>query len=304
MPKKKFKKKIRVVNQDGLVISENQERRALYRKLYTEKYFNKFLSKFEYEGITYQQYAYTMRKLWARGTVGCGKDKNDGTLFFAPYAPSGKWNTYDYPVGIYFINVRNVSFIPSSEQELDKDAVIGFIQRDRKGVYELIYPLIEKLVDIEMTIYVNLKAVKNPLVVGVSPEDSEKKEEIIEQLDNDNPYIFMGLTDLQIAKAFVSGANYNIDKLEQEAQVIDNQILSMLGINNLGVLEKKEHLTVNEVNANNQMVATSSDEFEECLNEFFTNIEKTLQVKASIKLKAVEIPEQPEEDDSINKEEE
>ena len=135
MPKKKFKKKRKIVNNDGLVISENIDRRALYRKLYTEKYFNKFLSKFEYGGISYQQFAYCMRKFWGRGTVGAGLDKLADELFFAPYAPSGKWNTYDYPVGVYFINVRNVSFIPKGEQILDEQAVIGYIQRGSRLRY-------------------------------------------------------------------------------------------------------------------------------------------------------------------------
>ena len=288
MPKKKFKKKIKFTTADGLIISENQDRRKLYRNLYTEKYFNKFLSKFEYGGMDYQQYAYVMRKFWGRGTVSAGLDKLADELFYAPYAPSGTWNTYDYPVGIHFINVRNVSFIPADEQILDESAVIGFIQRNRKPVYSLIMPLIEKLVDIEMTIYVNLKAQKNPLVIGVSPEDEAKKEELIQQYNEDNPFLFLGLNDLQLAKAFVSGANYNLDKLQQLAQAVDNEILTLLGINNIGSLEKKEHFTVNEVDANNEMIQTSADEFEECLNEFFSQIKKVFNKDAYIRVKKQE----------------
>lgn len=300
MPKKKFKKKRKFINDDGLIISENQNRRLLYKKLYLEKYFNKFLSKFEYGGIDYQQYAYIMRKFWSRGTVGCGLDKLADELFFAPYAPSGKWNTYDYPVGVYFINVRNVSFIPKEEQILDESAVIGYIQKDRKGILEIILPLIEKLVDIEMTIYVNLKAQKNPLVIGVSPEDEGKKEELLQQYDEDNPFLFIGLNDLQLAKAFVSGATYNLDKLQQLAQAVDNDILTLIGINNIGSLEKKEHFTVNEVDANNQMIQTSSDEFEECLNEFFSQIKKVFNKDAYIRLKKIETVQ---EQDSFNPDE-
>ena len=277
MPKKKFKKQKKFTTAEGLIVSDNQDRRALFKKIYLEKYFNKFLSQFEFKGLDYQAIAYIMRKFWAIGTVACGKDKMDGTLFFAPWVPNGVWNNYNYPVGIRFINVRNVSYIPASDQILDQEACIGYIQKDRKGIYELIAPLIDKLVDIEMTIYVNLKAVKNPLVVGVSPEDEAKKEEIVNQIDEDNPYIFMGLRDISIAKAFVSGANYNIDKLEQERQLIDSQILTAIGINNVGVLEKKEHLTVNEVDANNQEIAQSSNEFVDCMNEFFSQINKVLE---------------------------
>ena len=289
MPKKKFKKQRKIVNDEGLIVSENQTRRRDYRVFYRDKYFNKFLARFEYGGISYQQFAYIMRKFWGRGTVGCGLDKLADELFFAPYAPSGKWNTYDYPVGVYFINVRNVSFIPKEEQIVDESAVIGYIQKNRKPVFELINVLIEKLVDIEMTIYVNLKAQKNPLVIGVSPEDEEKKQKLIEQYDEDNPFLFVGLQDIALAKAFVSGANYNLDKLEQQKQLIDNEILTLLGINNIGSMEKKEHFTVNEVDANNQMIETSSNEFDECLDEFFSQVKEVFNKDAFIRTKKVEI---------------
>lgn len=288
MPKKKIKKNRKIVNRDGLIITENQDRRALFRKLYLEKYFNKFLSQFEFEGLSYQQIAYIMRKFWSRGTVACGMDKLDGELFFCPYAPGGKWNIYDYPIDIFFINVRGVSFIPMGPQKLDQDAVIGFIQKDRKGIYELIYPLVEKLVDIEMTIYVNLKAQKSPLVVGVSPEDEGKKEELIDQFNDDSPFLFVGLQDPALAKAFVSGATYNIDKLQMLAQQVDNDILTYIGINNLGVLEKKEHLTVNEVDANNEQIANSSNQFVECLTQFFDQVNKVFNKSIKVKLKEEE----------------
>ena len=261
---------------------------------YIEKFYNKFLNKFDFQGtLDYQQINYIMRQFWSasRGTVGAFKRSvYDETrpweqIVFAPWVIGGKFNCYDFPITLRFVNTRAVSFIPDSEFTIDEDAVIGYIQRDKKGIMATIETMIDKLVDFEMTIRTNLKAQKTPWMFGVSPENEEKMEALWDNIDSDDPKLFVSLEDLRDAKALVSGANYNIDKLEQQRQQVENEILTRLGIDNIGIMEKKEHFTVGEVDANQEQIESSSDEFLDCLKEFFDRIKNVLGYEIKVDLR-------------------
>lgn len=292
-----------VRNRDGLLVENASITRRLIKNYYVEKFFNKFLSKFKFTGLDYQQIAFMMRKFWGRGTVAAYKLphseselKTEGEIIFADYAPNGTYNIYDYPTGLTLINHRGVKFIPARVLTLDKEVCIGFIQKNRKSIALTIDVMIDKLVDIEMTIRTNLKAQKTPWLFGVSPENDKKMQELWDNLDDDDPKLFVSLEDLQNAKALVSGANYNLDKLEALRQQVENEILTRIGVNNVGIMQKKEHFTVDEVNANNEQIDTSSDEFLECLQDFFNNIKTYLGYTITVELNEPEMPEEGEED--------
>lgn len=301
MPKKKVVRN----HERGYTKNESLQVRAKIKAYYMEKFFNKFLSRFEFEGITYQQKAYIMRQFWSeKGTVALFKDKISGLPVFAPYTPVGMFNTYDYPTKVNLINKRGVTFIPSTPVNVDEEGgvVLLYIQKDRKGISVTIDSMVDKLVDIEMTIRTNLKAVKTPWVFAVSPEDEVKMKNLKEQLENDDPYIFVSLEELQLAKALVSGTNSNnLQLLENLRQQAENEILTRIGINNLGIVEKKEHLTNSEVASNNEQIASSGDEFEDCLNEGFDNAKEFLGLNISVNVaKPVQVCEDDSEESEDN----
>ena len=78
----------------------------------------------------------------------------------------------------------------------------------------------------------------------------------------------------QKVKGITSGAPYIIDKLEQDRQKIENDILTMMGVNNVGIGEKKEHLIVDEVNANNQDIEEQDNAFESQISNDFDRVNK------------------------------
>lgn len=319
-------------NRDGMILVDvdgnNVEvsKSAVTRKelyfYYNQKYFNKFLNKFKFEGLTYQQINYIMRKFWNDGTIGAfiRQDwdiiKNDKfykkhpeeQIVFAPWTMNDRYNIYDFPIELRFINTRAVSFIPVTPFRIDEDAVIGYIQRNKKSVFSSIKVKIAQLVDIEMTIRTNLKTQKYPWIIGVTPEDKNKIENIFDKVDEDNPYIVAGLDDLKNSKALVSEAPYTLDKLYNLKNAIDGEILTMLSVNNIGMLEKKEHAIVDEVNANNQEIEESGESFLDCLQEFFGRINDVLGYKkAKVSLnevedEAIEIQPNKEEDNNEDNE--
>ena len=301
-------------NKDGLIVidehgnsikvASNLVTRADFLFYYKEKYFNKFFNKYapRIKGLTYQQINFILRKFYSQGDVGCFlrqdwniikddefyKKHPEEELVFAPWVMYDRYNIYDYPVACTFVNTRAVSYIPTTPFTIDEDAVILYIQRNKKSVYSSIEVKIKQLVDIEMTIRTNLKTQKFPWMIGVSPEDKEKVKNIFSQIDEDNPYVVVDLNDLKNSKALVSGAPYTLDKLYQLKQAVDNEILTMLGVNNVGIMEKKEHAIVDEVNANNQEIAESGAQFDDMLKESFDRIKKVLNKDVYLEEEKVE----------------
>lgn len=282
--------------------------RESLKSYYILKYFNLFINGYKFTGIDYQQKDFILRKMWAVGRIACFKLKDikgkdilteqhpQGELVFCPYAVS-KLNIYDYPIEVSLIKLKNVSFIPTSLQVVDKDVVIGFAQRNKHSVLEMVMPLINKIVDVEMVLKTNLKAQKTPWIVGYTPETEEQRKNIKNNLDNDEPYLFMEVEDINQFKAIVSGANYNCDKLYNLKQCYENEIKEYLGINNLGINEKKEHLIGDEINVNQEIVESHGECFLDCLKEFCERIKKVLGYDVSVEVNKPDSIEYKEEED-------
>ena len=274
---------------------------------YILKYFNLFMNAYKFTGIDYQQKDFLLRKMWAVGRLACFRlaDKTEkhpqGEVVFCPYATS-ELNIYDYPVKVSLIKLKNVSFIPTTLQVVDKDVVIGYAQRNKHSVLEMVLPLVEKIVDVEMTLRTSLKSQKTPWLVGYSPENETQRQEIKNNLESDEPYLFLEMDDINQFKAIVSGANYNCDKLYNLKQCYENEIKEYLGINNLGVNEKKEHLIGAEVDVNQEIVESHGECFLDCLKEFCERIKDVLGYEVNVELNkpdSLEYNEVKEEEDDV-----
>lgn len=259
------------------------------RFYYTEKFFNKWMSKYDFIGLNYQQKHYIMKKLWAYGSVACSSiksgdnilaglidagevDMEENELIFTPWAFANRYNIYDFPTHIRLINVRGVKFITQKELELDKEAVVIYAQKNHKSVYSSIEAKVDEIVDIEMKKRVARKAQSQPWMFTFAPEDYKQAKVLEEQLQNDEPYMFVPFQEVDKVKGISSGAPYIVDKFEQDRQKCENDILTMLGVNNVGVGEKKEHLIVDEVNANNEDIEQQSYSFKSEIEESFERI--------------------------------
>lgn len=283
--------------------ANTQKVRDLFTFFYNQKFFNKWMNKFDFDKLNYQQINYIMKKMWGEGTIACsrpigipnnlGIDLGEDAVIFTPYAPQNVFNIYDYPTQAMPINTRGVKFISSKALDIDKDIVIGYCQKNHKSVYSSIECKLKELVDLEMTIRMNIKTQKIPFVAVTTPENKEAMEDLMEGIENDEPIIFTTLEESEKAKALVSGVPYTIDKLEQMRQKVEDDINTILGCSNVGIAEKKEHLIVDEVQANDQAIEESSDEFLEMMREFFDRIDKVFGYKVNVSLKH---PQMMEED--------
>lgn len=267
-------------------MNKGSDVRTSFKFFYDNKFFNLWMKKFKISGMNYQEAYYLMKKFWYDGTVACSRRINipeeikDMLPFFVftPWVMSERYNCYDFPTHAMAINTRAVSYINTQPLEVDKDIVLMWCQSNHKGVYTSIEPKLKQLVDIEMVIRICTKNQKAPWVVGFSPEDKKAMNKFIDDFESDEPMITTMLNDLKNTKALVSAAPYVVDKLEAMRQKIEDDIKTMLGVSNVGIAQKKEHFTDDEVQTNNKEIEETNDDlideisqgFERCNSVFGT----------------------------------
>lgn len=266
---------------------------------YTEKFFNKWMSKYDFLDLNYQQKHYIMKKLWAVGSVACSQIKeaddilagliNDGvidmgsnSLIFTPWTFANRYNIYDFPTHVNLVNTRAVKFITTKELELDKEVVIIYAQKNHKSVFSSIEAKINEIIDLEMKKRCALKSQAQSWMFAFAEEDYEQAKVLHEQLENDEPYMFVPLREVDKAKGFTSGAPYIVDKLQNEIDGRVNEILTMLGVNNIGINEKKEHLVVDEINANNEDIEQQSYSYESQIEMDFDRVNNLFGTKVKV----------------------
>lgn len=289
---------------------------------YKEKFYNKWMNKFDFPQLNYQQKMFIMQNLWSNGTIACSEikssdnvlaglidagtiDMKENRLIFTPWTFANRYNIYNFPTHARLINERGVKFITPKELELDKEVVIGYAQKNKKSVLSSIEAKLDEIIDLEMKKRSALKAQSQAWLFAFSPEDFEQAKRLQEQLENDEPFLFVPLNDVDKFKGVSSGVQYIVDKIQNQIDGRVNEVLTMLGVNNVGIDEKKEHLIVDEVNANNEDIEQQSSSYKLMLEEFFDRVNKIFNYKVDVidlneKFKEVEdsVDEREDEEDA------
>ena len=279
------------------------------KNYYLLKYFNLYMNLYDFDGIDYQQKDFILRKMWATGKLAFFVLKQDeetissqvypkGSLIITPFATT-TLNIYDFPVLVSLIRLKDASFIPTKPQLVDKDVVIGYAQRNKRPILDMVEFIIDKICDVEMTLRTALKSQKLPWVVGYSPETELQRQVISDMLDQDEPTLFMEIENVNNFKALSSGAPYICDKLYQLRESYENELREYFGINNLGINEKKEHLIGDEINVNNEQIMRSGECLFDTLNELCERIRDVLGYDIKIRYNKPlvdDVSEESEED--------
>ena len=279
---------------------------------YINKYFSLYMNNYVFEGdIDYQQIDFILRKFWENGCIAGfklegteGSTKHpQGLAVFTPFAPNG-WNIYDWPISVSLINTRGVDFIPSGIQQVDKDVVIGYIQRNKKGVEFFVDSIVQDIVILDMVIRINLNAHKMPYLIVVDPLSEKKMKALYDKIKDDDPELFLASDEANNFKALVSGAPFILDKLYNLKQAKENELREFLGLDNMGLNEKKEHLITSELESNDNITEASEGCLIDPMNEFFERFEKLTGIHIRVHINKVETEEDAEDVDDESQEEE
>lgn len=173
--------------------------------------------------------------------------------------------------------------MPSDPQVVDKDVVIGWCQYNHKPIAWTVQYYIDRITQVELVINTNLQVHKMPFVLAVTPEDADKAKDILDRILNDEVEVIMDMDDLNLVKNFVTTTPYIIDKLYAYKNSLENELLTMLGVDNAMDDPTKERLLVDSVNANNQIINLFREGIQENFNTFCNKIKEVLGFNISVK---------------------
>ena len=282
-----------------LIRDDTKKIRNRLKFYYEELFFNKWMNKYDFDGLNYQQKQYFMKKMWSEGNIAVSSiasgnpklaglmidklvDMGTDSIILTPWTNAGRYNIYDYPTNIRLVNTRGVKFITDRSLVLDKEVVVIYAMKSHKSVYSSIEAKIHEIVDLEMKKRVALKSQSQPWLFVFDPEDYETCKKLQEQMENDSPYMFVPAAAVDKVKSITSGAQYIVDKIQAQIDGRINEVLTRLGINNVGVDEKKEHLVVDEINANNEDIATNDYSYKDEIESGWERVYNVLGYKVSV----------------------
>ena len=301
------------------------------RRFYENKFFGLFLNAYKFSNLSKNQERYLLKTLWSNGTIaafiveGTKQEpsmkqlltnatpntinpelvEENGVLCLVPYA-AVKYNVDDAPSVVTLVNKRGAAFIPKTPQKVNMDCVIGWAHSSHAPVRSLVLYYIDRIVDVENTINMNLFVHKLPRLIVCSPEDKARVEDLLEKIEEGEKKLFLSADDVQAIKNVLdSGSNtsYIIDKLYQYKQNLENELLTFLGVNNVPI-EKKERLITDEAQSNDQLINDSSDCFLDCLMDFCEEVSNVLGYPLSVEAKSSPASNEVEEEDKSPEEEE
>ena len=162
------------------------------------------------------------------------------------------FNIYNEPTRVQINNQ-----IIHRSMEIDEGVLI--LNNDlRTGLYPIIVNYASRLTEIETSINTNIFQQKFPFIVECSKDNEYSVKQMLKNIHENEPYILvkkkLDLMDIKIDDLSVP---YVADKLLEDRKKIENELLTLFGLNN--VIDKKERLIVDEANANNDYINRNVD---------------------------------------------
>lgn len=227
---------------------------------YKNKYYNIWMSRFAWNGLdedlSEQEENYIMRRFWSEGKVALRNIANTGMLAMCPFTER-TFNYLDFPDTITLVNKRGVSeqIIPTGAQIVNKDVAIVYCLPNHKPIEYVVNFYVDRIAQAEVLINNNLKLQNMPFVIGVTEDNKEEFEDIITRILNNELIVFTSVGDLNKLQTLTTNSPYIVDKLKAYEVSLENELLTILGIQNSGSQAKKAQMLVDEVNANNDVIS-------------------------------------------------
>lgn len=148
-----------------------------------------------------------------------------------------------------------------------------------------------RLFEIQATIDINMHAQKTPILILCKNEkDKHTLQNIYRQYEGNRPVIYAdkGRGIDEVVTVLQTNAPYVIDKLYTYKQQIEHELMTIMGIKNNEIMDKKERVTLDEVNANNEITNISGDIFYTYRKEAAQKISKFTGENTSVRYRISE----------------
>ena len=249
---------------------------------YYSKYYNLWMNKFKWNGLDEdnkeQEQHYIMRKLWCEGKVAMRNIANTTMMAIMPFAVE-TYNYLDFPDTVTLINERGVSeqIIPASVQIVNKDVALLYALPGQKPIEWIVKYYTERIAQAAVLINNNLAIQNMPFIIGCNEEDKKRLQDVVSKVLNNELVVFTDTQDVQKLQVMVTQAPYIVDKLQTYIVSQENELLTILGIDNTGgSAAKKAQMVVDEVNANNDVINDYGASIEDELRRWLDRANKVL----------------------------
>ena len=267
------------------------------------KYYNLWMSKYKWNGLDEenkeQEQNYIMKQLWCQGKVAMRNIPNTSLLAICPFAED-KLNMFDAPDTVTLTDTRGVGplIIPQTTQIVNKDVAIIYCTPGRGPIEVMVNYYIDRITQVEVLINNNLKLQNMPFVVACDETDKQQMEDIVNRILNNEIVVYTSSNDLNKLKALITNAPYLIDKLKSYQVSLENELLTILGVDNSGVQAKKAQMLVDEVNANNDAINDYGSAIEDEIKMWLERANKVLNRNISIEAKSKPVDSTKDFEDS------
>lgn len=242
------------------------------------KYYSLFMDEWKVNGLSEdptvrnQQYNFIFRQFWANGSVAGYVMPNIDFALFAKYSTTGEYNLFDFPTKLKLINERGVSnrIIPKKTMEVGKDAVILYANPHRKPICQIVKYYTNKMLQAEMVLNSNLNIQQMPFMVACEEKDKKRLSKTVEDILNGKPVVFTSVTDISKLQVLLTQAPFLVDKLKSYVREIENELLTVLGIDNNGDNQMElSHVTTDAVCANDQQINSYAQIYQDEIQKGF-----------------------------------
>ena len=264
---------------------------ALTVDTYNNKYYNLWMSKFEWKGLDEdlkeQEENYIMRKLWYDGTVAIRNIKNTNMIAIAPWELQN-YNYLGFPETINLINERGASktIIPSKTLIVNKDVALLFCTPSQKPIKAVVDYYVDRITQAVVLINNNLCLQNMPFVINCTEEDQKRLSDIVDRILSNELVITTASSDINKLQALITQVPFLIDKLQAYIVSMENELLTILGVDNSGVQAKKAQMLVDEVNANNDVINDYGNSIIDELTKWLDRANKVLNRNITIEAKS------------------
>lgn len=213
-----------------------------------DKYKMLAMSAFEWSGLPEGiEERYIERYLFGQGKAVFFRDPRMNYMCLEAHDSQGL-NVYGEP--LYYLATGF-----NYQRRLSIDDCVLIRNNDlRKPTHDFIMFYVNKLTEAERTMDVNVKACKTPYIIACDDKDVLTFKRIFQLIDGNTPAIYadkgLNLDSLNVLK---TDAKFLGNDLMDYKKTVENELLTLLGFNNLCV-DKKERVISAEANSNNQLI--------------------------------------------------
>lgn len=195
------------------------------------------------------------RFLFENGQVGFYKDPLIGYVCL-PCSSNGNLNLYGDATGYNLVGT-------GYSESVDSKEMVRILCNDLALPNKLEVAHYTTIIDeLEKSSFMNTKQQRFPWLIGTTKENELSLKNLFKKVDEGEEQIFIDTRLSQggtlATQTISTNTPYVVDKLRQEKQEVENELLSWLGLNNTST-NKKERLLVDEVNVNNNHILMNID---------------------------------------------